>query len=124
MLYALRDDDGKITALTDRNIPGAIAVSASDPEVLGFLSLDAASMASATDFLEDSDLSTIRILEDLIDTLTELQVIRFTDLPPAAQRKLLSRKVARTLAGGDEERKMDEELEENNLFLREDDQLF
>lgn len=124
MLFALKDDDGNITALTDRNIPGATRVSAADPEVLGFLSLDASTLTSATDYLEDSDLATIRILEDLIDTLTERQVIRFTDLPPAAQRKLLSRKVARTLAGGDEESEMDSGENESELFLREEDQLF
>lgn len=124
MLYALKDNDGNITALTDRNIPGAIPVSAADPDVLGFLSLDASTVSGATDYLEDSDLSTIRILEDLIDTLTERQVIRFTDLPPEAQRKLLSRKVARTLAGSEEE--MGEESNEvsDELFLREEDQLF
>ncbi|MBP0047731.1 hypothetical protein H9C73_03205 [Marinobacterium sp. AK62] len=122
MLFALRDESGNITALTDRNIPGATAVDAADPEVLSFLSLDASAMASATDFLEDSDLSTIRILEDLVDTLVDRQVIRFTDLPPPAQRKLLSRKVARTLNSDEDDRF--ESVEEDKLFLHDEDQLF
>ena len=123
MLFALRNKAGSITALTDRAVSGATPVKASDPEVLQFLSLDIR-MLSASDFLDDSDLSTVRILEDLIDTLIDRQVIRFTDLPSAAQRKLLSRKVARTLASGEDEQKEDARGTEDVPFLREDDQLF
>lgn len=123
MLYAIRDDAGRITALTDRSIPDAQPVQAADPEVMAFLSLDGADF-TASEFLDDSDLSTIRILEDLIDTLIDRQIIRFTDLPEAAQRKLLSRKVARSLANPDNEGPVDSDYVRSNLFIQEDDQLF
>ncbi|GAA0788409.1 hypothetical protein [Marinobacterium sediminicola] len=123
MLYALRDKDGKITALTDRAIPDAQPANPSDPEVMAFLSLDGENFA-ANDFLDESDLSTIRILEDLIDTLIDRQIIRFTDLPAAAQRKLLSRKVARSLANPDSEDPGSSDYVQDNMFIREDEQLF
>ncbi len=123
MLYALRDQSGKITALTDRPIPDAQPTSPSDPEVMRFLSLDGDDF-TAGDFLDESDLSTIRILEDLIETLIDRQVIRFTDLPEAAQRKLLSRKVARSLAHPDSLEAENSDYVSDNMFIREDEQLF
>lgn len=45
--------------------------------------------------LTQSDLALVRVLEDLIDTLIEKGLIQFTDLPPAAQAKLLSRRETR-----------------------------
>ena len=47
--------------------------------------------------LKDSDLELIRVLEDLVDVLVTRGVIRYTDLPEAAQRKLQQR--AETRAG-------------------------
>lgn len=123
MLYALRDESGKITALTDRPLPDAQPASPADPEVMAFLSLDGDNFA-ASEFLDDSDLSTIRILEDLIDTLIDRQIIRFTDLPEAAQRKLLSRKVARSLAHPEAEDAVGSDYVRENLFIQEDEQLF
>jgi len=38
------------------------------------------------------DVAFIRVLEDLIDTLIEKGVLRLTDLPEEAQRKLSERK--------------------------------
>ncbi len=121
MLYALRDQDGKITALTDRPIPDAQPARPSDPEVMAFLSLDGENF-TAGDFLDESDLSTVRILEDLIDTLIDRQIIRFTDLPEAAQRKLLSRKVARSLASPDSQDAGGSDYIRDNLFIQEDDE--
>ena len=123
MLYALRDDAGNITALTHRQIPDARAVDPAAPEVLKFLSLDSSAF-TANEFLEDSDLSTIRILEDLIDTLIDRQVLRFTDLPEAAQRKLLSRKVARSIVHPDQYIETDREDLDSEMFLKDEDQLF
>ena len=50
--------------------------------------------------LKQSDLDMIRVLEDLISVLITKGVIRITDLPPAAQSKLLSRNQAREALGG------------------------
>jgi hypothetical protein len=42
----------------------------------------------------------IRVLDDLIQVLTSKGVIRVTDLPPAAQAKLMDRTQAREALGG------------------------
>jgi len=47
------------------------------------------------DALSRSDTSLVRVLEDLIDVLINRGVIQFTDLPEAAQAKLLERREAR-----------------------------
>lgn len=46
-------------------------------------------------WVPDSDVALIRVIEDIIDTLIEKNVIMFTDLPEAARAKILSRKSAR-----------------------------
>ena len=46
--------------------------------------------------LAQSDLGIVRIVEDLVDLLIERDLIRFTDLPEHAQKKLLERKSLRT----------------------------
>ena len=50
--------------------------------------------------LKQSDLDMIRVLEDLIDVLIKKGVVRITDLPEAAQVKLLGRSKARDALGG------------------------
>ncbi|MEB4676480.1 tryptophan synthase subunit beta [Enterobacteriaceae bacterium G50] len=50
--------------------------------------------------LQQSDLDMVRVLEDLIEVLMSKGVISITDLPPAAQNKLLSRAQARQTLGG------------------------
>ncbi|MCF4998842.1 tryptophan synthase subunit beta [Pseudomonas syringae] len=50
--------------------------------------------------LKQSDLEMIRVLDDLIQVLTSKGVIRVTDLPPAAQAKLMDRNQARVALGG------------------------
>jgi len=62
-------------------LPGAV----SDPDATDVL----------VNSLTQSDLALVRVLEDLIDTLIEKGLIQFTDLPPAAQAKLLNRRETR-----------------------------
>jgi hypothetical protein len=50
--------------------------------------------------LKQSDMEMIRVLDDLIQVLTSKGVIRVTDLPPAAQAKLMDRTQAREALGG------------------------
>ena len=45
--------------------------------------------------LEQSDLAMARVLEDVINLLVDQGTLRFTDLPEAAQLKLLSRRELR-----------------------------
>lgn len=49
----------------------------------------------ALDKLAESDQALIRVVEDLVDTLIAKDLLRFTDLPEAAQAKLLERRSLR-----------------------------
>jgi hypothetical protein len=51
----------------------------------------------AAQALSESDTAIARVLEDLIDVLITRGVIQFTDLPEAAQGKLLSRRQTRAM---------------------------
>ena len=57
-----------------------------DGEVMAFLG------QGAVPGFDQLDANFIRVLEDLIDALIRQRVINISDLPPAAQRKLYSRK--------------------------------
>lgn len=46
--------------------------------------------------LASSDLSLVRVLEDLIDLMIDKNLICFTDLPEAAKQKLLDRRSIRS----------------------------
>lgn len=45
--------------------------------------------------LEESDQALIRVVDDLVNVLVEHNLMRFTDLPDAAQKKLLERRSLR-----------------------------
>ena len=49
--------------------------------------------------LSETDTSLVRVLEDLIDVLITRGVIQFTDLPEAAQAKLMERRQTRASLG-------------------------
>jgi hypothetical protein len=51
--------------------------------------------ADALGRLAESDQALIRVVDDLIDTLIGKDLLRFTDLPEAAQAKLLERRTLR-----------------------------
>lgn len=98
MIFVRRGDDGRVVAVS-REAPPATAADGEawaaadegDPEVIAFC--DAVS-ANASE-LSRSDAGFIRVLEDVIDLLVERSVILFTDLPHAAQDKLMARRKAR-----------------------------
>jgi hypothetical protein len=48
--------------------------------------------AVALEKLAESDQALIRVVEDLVDTLISKGLVQFTDLPEAAQAKLLERR--------------------------------
>jgi len=64
-------------------------LSAEDSELRQFLA------TLGPEGLAETDLSFIRVLEDLIELLIARNVIRFTDLPSAAQNKMLQRQQLR-----------------------------
>jgi hypothetical protein len=91
MPFAKRDAAGRIVALTAEPEPGAEeAVGSDNPEVIDFLRGKDASDARR-DRLAAVDGQMARVTEDLIDVLVARGVLMFTDLPPAAQRKLIER---------------------------------
>ena len=95
MLYIERNSDGTIAAihqsLTDKATEQKTLL---DEEVLAFLSKDG-ELDSWIQLLSLSDVSIIRVIEDLIDVLVKKNVIMLTDLPEEAQDKLKERKHVR-----------------------------
>lgn len=101
-LLCRRDAEGRIVALTRQTLNaqkiqmgGWQAVSAADPEVEAFVQ-DLSSEATA---LSQTDSGLARVLEDLIDVLINRGLLQFTDLPEAAQAKLLERRQTRASLG-------------------------
>lgn len=79
--------EGKIAALLAAPEPGAEDyLPATHPDVCAFLG-----HALPHNF-SGLDAEFIRVMEDLIDVLTDKNLLRITDLPAEAQRKLLARK--------------------------------
>ncbi|CCQ72736.1 hypothetical protein [Magnetospira sp. QH-2] len=106
MPFARRNADGHIEAMYDAPQVGAEEeVSGDSPEVVEFL------LGQGQADWISSDLALARVLEDLIDVLLERHVITFSDLPPAAQQKLITRRglrkeldyVASLFPSGDED---------------------
>lgn len=97
MPYAKRNKNGEIVALFDKpSQKGLEALANDDPEVMEFLARShAGSDPTPLAFLQQSDLDLVRVVEDLVELLVEKNLINFTELPPAAQEKLLGRKRAR-----------------------------
>ncbi|NQV46721.1 MAG: hypothetical protein HQ504_02965 [Rhodospirillaceae bacterium] len=92
MPFIKRDTDGKILAVYANAVQkGLEQVNGDDPQLIEFLYDGNEDAASRKDMLE-SDLGLARVLEDLIDLLIEKGTFRFTDLPNAAQEKLLARR--------------------------------
>jgi len=95
MPYVTRNKQGLITSVSLAPTDGSTEVLASSPELIEFM--DMMGMEQGT--LQQSDLRLVRVLEDLIDLLIDRDVIRFTDLPPPAQEKLMERRSLRQSLG-------------------------
>lgn len=110
MPFVKRDETGRIIAVySTAEMPGLEEINANDPQLTDFMYDGDPDAAAKKDMIE-SDLGLARVLEDLIDLLIEKGTFRFTDLPEAAQQKLLARRGLRkefayveTLFGGDED---------------------
>lgn len=95
-MYVKRDEAGKIALVCREATPECSEwVEFDAVELRDFLEQD---LSDPERSLEASDLELVRVFEDLVELLTEKGVIRFTDLPEAAQRKLSSRKDLRASA--------------------------
>lgn len=95
MPYVKRDEQGRVRMVDLEPGEGLFEISANSPEIIEFMK----SMGMEQSSLEQSDMRLVRVLEDLIDLLIERNVIHFTDLPQAAQEKLLERRSMRQSLG-------------------------
>ncbi len=117
MPFVKRDADGKIIAVyAQAGKDGLEEVAADDSALKAFLAQYTATPESPESDegtmygLMDSDAGMVRVLEDLINLLIDKGLIAVTDLPEAAQQKLLARGALRnrfgyleTLFSGDED---------------------
>jgi hypothetical protein len=88
MPYVRRDAAGQIVALSIEAFEGFEHLATDSPEIAAFEQR----LGAVRSQLHESDLDVIRVLDDVVNLLIEKNLIRFTDLPPAAQRKLSERR--------------------------------
>jgi hypothetical protein len=94
MPYVGRDERGNIVTVSVNSSAQAGEFMAVGSEELQRYLAQLSPQETADD-LTRSDQELIRVVEDVIDTLIEKNVIRFTDLPEAAQNKLVLRRSLR-----------------------------
>lgn len=95
MFYVTRNSQGDIQSLSETILIADQERLPSDhPDVCAFLQRNHEE-GKEYSALSQSDMAFIRVLEDLIDLLTDKDLIQFTELPPAAQQKLLERRSMR-----------------------------
>lgn len=97
MAYVKRDEQGQIIAVFDTPESGVDEyLSIESEELIAFLTQsENADAEDARTALMTSDMALVRVLEDLINTLIDKEVILFTDLPAAAREKLANREKIR-----------------------------
>ncbi|ETI62486.1 hypothetical protein [Marinomonas profundimaris] len=105
MLYAKVNENGEIVDVaTSHSDEYSLLVAPNEPTVAKLLENKFTTSSKSTqDMLTNSDSDMMRILEDLIDLLSEKRLIQFTELPMAAQKKLLSRKWVRGVHNGQDD---------------------
>lgn len=92
-MYIKRDAAGElitVSKIAESDFVEAVADDAQ--ELLAFIQQEKTAEQLA---LEQTDQTMARVLEDVVNLLVEQGVIRFTDLPDAAQHKLLNRRELR-----------------------------
>jgi len=95
MFYVTRSASGAIHSVSRSPAPDTQALDEQHPDVQQFFNAKASGLG-----FDESDADFVRVLEDLIDTLITKNIIRHTDLPAAAQKKLISRKGLRNRLKG------------------------
>ncbi|MBA1287831.1 tryptophan synthase subunit beta [Pseudomonas japonica] len=99
MFYVQRNAEGRLVRVQPTEFPGYSETLAADHlDIQAWFSSEA--VETSLKALQQSDLDMVRVLDDLIQLLTSKGVIRITDLPPAAQAKLMDRTQAREALGG------------------------
>ena len=93
MPFAQRNQHGHITALFNKpNDQAKEEISASHEDVLSFLAAGQFDDKETKAYLSQTDYDMIRVVEDVIDLMINKNLIVLTDLPLAAQQKLITRK--------------------------------
>jgi len=92
-MYIKRNSQGKITAVSSV-VEGDINEFISDDSIELHVFLNGVKDSQLLT-LERSDQAMTRVLDDVVNLLVDQGTIRFTDLPEAAQKKLLSRRELR-----------------------------
>jgi len=96
MPFVKRDPEGKVIGLfCEEQSDATEEVSVNNKEIINFLENNDYKEYT-NHLLNQSDTNFIRVLEDLIDVLLDKHILLLTDLPDAAQQKLLKRKKIRT----------------------------
>jgi len=95
MVYVQRDGKGKLLRVESQPFEGMNDTLAYQSDELKDWLEARTEVRSRLDLLRHSDLDLVRVLEDVVNVLVERGVIRYTDLPEAARRKLDDRAVAR-----------------------------
>ncbi|HCS41848.1 MAG TPA: tryptophan synthase subunit beta [Pseudomonas sp.] len=99
MFYVQRNAEGRLMCVEAQAYAEATETLPADhPDLQDWFASEV--MAISLKQLKQSDLDMIRVLDDLIQVLTSKGVIRVTDLPAAAQAKLMDRSQAREALGG------------------------
>lgn len=99
MFYVERNAEGRLLRVQPSEFAGYTETLAADHlDIQGWFSSEA--VEHSLKHLRQSDLDMIRVLDDLIQLLTSKGTIRITDLPAAAQAKLIERNQAREALGG------------------------
>ncbi|WP_432474289.1 hypothetical protein [Amphritea sp. HPY] len=94
MPYVKRDDDGSIVAVSGVDLEGFETLHRiSGDDMAAIIS----SVENALKALSQADMEFIRVIEDVVTVLVEQSQIQFTDLPEAAQRKILERQRIRNI---------------------------
>lgn len=95
MAYINRNISGEITEIFEApQHDDQEYISLENAELIDFIK-QAATNHDVKTVLSSSDVALVRVLEDLINTLIDKNVIQFTDLPLVAQSKLANREKIR-----------------------------
>lgn len=94
-IYIKRDTENKIIAISEEPLAGFTEEQHESAEFWRLILKEPEKFLSENSMLY-SDLKMIRVLEDLIEILIEKNLVRLTELPEAAQNKLISRKRIRS----------------------------
>lgn len=99
MLYVQRDEQGRLIRVQATAFAGAEGPLPADAQEIQAWYADQQVESSLLQ-LKQSDLDMIRVLDDLLQVLISKGVLRITDLPAAAQAKLLGRVQTREALAG------------------------